>query len=934
MTSFFRKLGWLVERRSKEEQITAELQFHLDQETEEHQAAGMSAQEACSAARRELGNLGLVQEDTRATWSWTLLEQLVQDLRYGARTMLRNPAFTVLASLSLALGIGANTAIYSLMDALLMRSLPVPDPGSLVVLKWHITARKGTEGTVVHSASGYFDDDPNTRLTSPIFPFPAFEVLRKSSGPLSVLFAYHPAGKLNVLVGQQAEITGGEYVSGDYFRGLGIVPAAGRLVAGDDDRAGAPAVVVLSYGFAQRRFGDAAGAAGQTVSINNNPFTVIGVTPPGFFGVNPSKSPDLYLPLHADLVLDPEKDATSIGRYQGEHYYWMEMMGRLRPGVTRAQAEAGLSSVFHAWVAATATTDLERKNLPRLLLQDGGRGVDRLRRSYSQTLGILLAIVGLILAIACANIANLLLARSEARRREMAVRLSIGAGRWRVIRQLLTESILLALLGGGAGVLVAAWGIRFLTNVLFAGSEPFALQPELNSGVLAAALFLTVGTGLLFGLAPALRTARVDPMPVLKESRGGGPRSGAQPRFGLGRMLVVSQMAICLLLLVGAGLFVRTLSNLHSLDVGFDRNNVLLFKVNARQAGHRDPEILSFYSYLKTRLATIPGVRSATMANSPLIGAGAWGWAVVPLGQQRPENAPTGHGSGFSRSSTRVLGVASGFFSAMRIPLVAGREFDERDRKDTPPVAIVNEAWAKVNLSGANPVGQSVISFGLDKTKQRQMEIVGLARNARYDDLTGDFPAVVYLPFEQAPDRLVDEMTYFLRTAGNPSGVAGAAREIVHQADVRLPVKALSTQIAQIEREMAPETLFARLCTAFAMLSLAIACVGLYGTTSYNVARRAGEIGIRMALGARRETVIWMVLRDVLMLAIVGLAFGLPAALGTSQLIESLLFGVKPGDPWALAAAIAVLLTAAVAAAYIPARKASKTDPMATLRHE
>jgi macrolide transport system ATP-binding/permease protein len=356
--------------------------------------------------------------------------------------------------------------------------------------------------------------------------------------------------------------------------------------------------------------------------------------------------------------------------------------------------------------------------------------------------------VGLILAIACANIANLLLARSEARRREMAVRLSIGAGRWRVIRQLLAESLLLALLGGGAGILVALWGMRFLTRVLFAGSEPFALQPELNSGVLTAALLLTVVTGLLFGLAPALRATRVDPMPVLKESQTGGPRAGARLRFGLSRMLVVSQLALCLLLLVGANLFVRTLANLRSLDMGFDREQILLFKVNARQAGHRDQEIPSFYNDLEKRLAAIPGVRSATMANSPLIGAGVWGWEVVPLGQPRPEHAPTGHGSGFARLATHVLGVAPGFFSTMRIPLLGGREFTELDREGTAPVAIVNQAWAKVNFGSRNPVGQSVISFG-SHGKPRQMEIVGLARNARYDDPTGNFPAIVYLPLAQ-----------------------------------------------------------------------------------------------------------------------------------------------------------------------------------------
>lgn len=933
MISFFRKLGWLTRRRSKEDQLTAELQFHLEEETEERQEAGLSEQDALWAARRELGNLGLVRDDTRAAWSWTLVEQLGQDLRYGARTMLRNPAFTLLAALSLALGIGANTAIYSFMDALLMRSLPVADTGSLVVLKWHFIGKKSTDETVLHNLTGDIYDDPKTGSTSPDFPFPAFELLRKRHEVLSVLLAYRPARKLNVIAQGQAEVTNGEYVSGNYFRGLGVVPAAGRMIAAEDDRPSAPGVVALSYGFARMRFGDAASAVGHTVLINNAPFTAVGVAPPDFFGVDPSKAPEFYLPFHADLLLPNPQGGPGPGRYRDEHYYWTEMMGRLRPGVTLVQAQTALASAFDVWVATTATSERERRNLPKFLLQEGAAGLDNLRRAYSEPLYILLAMVGLILAIACANIANLLLARATVRRREMAVRLSMGAGRWRVMRQMLTESLLLALLGGGAGILFAFSGIRFLTHVLATGSEPFPLRPELSSGVLAAASLLTVMTGLLFGLAPALQATRVDPMPVLKEGRSGGPRPHARLGFSLGRVLVISQMAICLLLLVGAGLFVRTLSNLQSLDVGFDRNNVLLFRVNARQAGHRDPEMRSFYSDLELRLAAIPGVRSVSMANSPLIGAGAWGWPVVPLGQAKPEHAPSGHGSGFDPKATRVLGVAPGFFSTMRIPLLAGRAFDARDRMGAPPVAIVNETWVKVNLAGGNPVGQSVISFR-PQMKPQQMEIVGLARNARYDDLTGAFPAVVYLPIDQNLDVPVDEMTFFLRTAGNPLGYASAVREIVHRADARIPVAGLSTQVAQIDREMAPQTLFARLCTAFAMLALAIACVGLYGTTSYGVARRTGEIGIRMALGAQRGNVVWMVLRDVLILAILGLAVSLPLAFGASKLIESLLFGIKPGDPRALAAAIAILLTAALAAGYLPARKASRVDPMTAVRDE
>jgi macrolide transport system ATP-binding/permease protein len=933
MSAFFRKLSWLMKRRSKEEQLDAELEFHLSEEAEELRQAGLAEEEARWAAWRELGNLAALREETRATWSWTLLEQLAQDLRYAARTILRNPAFNILAALSLALGIGANTAIYSFMDALLMRSLPVADPGALVVLKWHVTGKKSVDDSVLHNISGQIYDDPRTGSTSAVFPFPAFELLRKSSDVLSVVFAYRPARKLNVMVLGQVEVTSGEYVSGDYFRALGLVPAAGRLIIAADDRAGAPGVVVISYGFAQRRFGDAASAAGRAVLINNTPFTAIGVAPPGFFGVDPSKTPDLYLPLHADLLLNPEHGPGPTNRYLDEHYYWMEMMGRLRPGVTMAQAQAALASVFERWVTTTATNALERKNLPEFLLKEGAAGLDNLRRAYSQPLYILLAMVGLILAIACANIANLLLARATARRTEIAVRLSMGAGRWRLIRQLLTESLLLALVGGAAGILVAVWGIKFLTNVLAAGSETFTLHAELNSDVLAAASLLTVMTGLLFGLAPAVQATRMDPMPVLKETRAGGPRSRARLGFSLGRMLVVSQMAICLLLLVGAELFVRTLSNLQSLEVGFQRENILLFKLNARQAGHRDPEILSFYSDLEKRLAAIPGVRSASMANSPLIGEGAWGWPVVPLGKERPEKAPSGHGSGADRTATRVLGTGPRFFSTMHIPLLEGREFDERDRMRAPPVAIVNEAWVKVNLGGGNAMGQRVTSFGL-RMKPQEMEIIGLARNARYDDLTGDFPAIVYLPFEQNLDVPIDEMTFFLRTAGNPLGYASAVREIVHQADARIPVVGLSTQVAQIEREITPQTLFARLCTVFAMLALAIACVGLYGTTSYAVARRTGEIGIRMALGAQRGTVVWMVLRNVLILAVLGLAISLPAALGASKLIESLLFGVKPGDPRAIATAGAILLSAALVAGYLPARRASRIDPMTAVRHE
>ena len=673
---------------------------------------------------------------------------------------------------------------------------------------------------------------------------------------------------------------------------------------------------------------------GRPVLIDNVPFTAIGVAPPRFFGVDPAAAPDFYLPMHDELLLNPERDpGVNPGkRYLDEHYYWIEMMGRMRPGVTRPQAQAALGTVFEQWVATTATNGRERKNLPEFLLKNGAGGLDNLRREYSQPLYILLAMVGLILAIACANLANLLLARATARRREMAVRLSMGAGRWRVIRQLLTESFLLASIGGAVGMLFATWGIRVLVLLLASGEDRFTMHAELNWHVLAAAAVLTMITGLLFGLAPALQATGVDVIPALKETRA-GERPRARLRFSLSQMLVVSQIAISLLLMTGAGLFVRTLANMRSLEMGFQRQNVLVFKLDAREAGHHHPEMISFYSDLEKRFAAIPGVRGATLASSALIGDGAWAWPVVPLGKQPPEKAPTGRGFGIADTATHVLATGPGFFTTMQIPLLAGREFDEPDRLGSPPVAIVNEEWVKTNLEGRNPMGQRVVSLW-PGTKPLEMEIIGVAKNARYDDLTGNFPAIVYMPFEQNLNVPVEEMTFFLRVAGDPLAYASTVREIVHQADARIPVMNLRTQAAQIDEQMSLQVLFARLCTGFAVLALAIACVGLYGTMSYTVARRTGEIGIRMALGAQRRTVVWMVLRDVLILAAAGLAISVPAALGTAKFVESFLFGVRPNDPRALAAAVAILVSAALLAGYVPAREASRIDPMTALRHD
>jgi macrolide transport system ATP-binding/permease protein len=942
MMVFLRKLIWLFRRRTREKDLEEELRFHVEETTEELQLGSAPPDHAELAALRDLGNLSLVREDTRAAWTWSWLEQLGQDCRYALRGMRRNPLFTAMAALSLALGVGANTAIASFLDALLLRALPVPAPHRLAVLNWHNSFE---QDTVFHGGSGSVYDDPKFGHTARIFPYPAFEAFQKQQSVFSSLFAHLPTRNLDLQIGGDAEIAAGEFVSGEFFRGLELTPAAGRLLLPDDDRPGAPPVVVLSYGFSGAHFGSAGAAVGQSIVINNVPFVVVGVAPTGFDGVDPSFAAKFFIPVHGNVLVDPTRFARGGGRrYVNPNDYWIELMGRLRPGVSMRQAEAQLATVFHGWVETTAAKNAERAHLPGLHLTDGATGIDTLRRIYSDPFILLSIMVSLILAIACANIANLLLARAAARRREMAVRLGIGAGRARVLRQLLTESLVLSTLGGLLGVLVAIGGVRFLAVTLENNNGAFPLHPGLNGQVLAAAAAISAFTGLLFGFAPALEAARVDVMPSLR----GGPtdQPASRPRLlrlslsplSLSNVLITVQIALSALLLIGAGLFVRTLRNLQSVELGFSREQILLFKINARQAGHRDPELTMFYRDLQRSLASIPGVRSATVSNSPLVGEGTWASPVSPLGAPALDHPPDGHGSFPRDLNTHILTVGPNFFSTMQIPLLAGREFNERDNPGSPPVAIVNEAWAQANLGDRNPMGQQIVlqTNGI----RQQMEIVGVARNARYGDLKGAYPAVVYMAFWQNLYVPPEEATYALRAARSlskerdPLALASAVREIVRQADSRIPITGLKTQAAMIDQTMTGESMFARLCTGFAILALTIACVGLYGTVAHTVARRTNEIGVRMALGASRHQVVWLAMRQMAVVASIGLPVGVIAASALSRLVESLLFGVKPIDPPTIVIAIGTLLVAAGTAAYIPARRASRIEPIVALRHE
>ena len=918
MISLFRKVQWWLRRRHKEEELREELQFHLAEEMDERQADGVPADEAAWVARRDLGNVTLLREDARTLWSWVLLEQLAQDVRYGLRGMRKNLLFTGLAALSLALGIGANTAIYSFMDAILLRSLPVTDPASLVVVKWQ-SGPVNRDPFVMHSTDGSTYRN-RAGVIGAIFPFPAFDRLHDASASvLSTLFAHKPAGGVNVIIKGDAELVHGAYVSGDFFGGLAVVPAAGRLIVAADDRADAAAVAVLSLGYSRRRFGDAASAVGQAILINNVPFTVVGVTPSEFFGVDPAVAPSVYFPMRGtSLLLELEGQQA----FTDQTFYWVEMMGRLKPGVSLAQAQAALAGPFAQWVASTATNDRERANLPALVLEEGAAGLDSLRRQFSKPLYVLLAMVGLILAIACANTANLLLARSAARVREMSVRLSLGAGRWRIVRQLLTESVLLATLSGALGILLAVVAMRVLTRLLANGEEAYTLHSELNWHVLLVTLALSLLCGTVFGLAPALRATRPALMPLLKDrsvSQSGVRLRSA--RLSLTQLLVVAQIATSLLLLVAAGLFVRTLSNLQSVSLGFNRDNVLLFEVNAPQAGYPKPRVADFYADLRRRLSEVSGVRDVTLSHASLIRAGR-GHPIKVNGQ------PT--------KGTRVLWTGPRFFTTMQIPIVRGREIAENDRQGTLAVVVVSELFARTHFGDADPIGRRIEIGGSLEIggKPVVLEVVGVAANARYGGLKGDIPPVVYVAYQQVPAAQLGPMTYAMRTETDPLRSASAVRQIVHEADGRVPVTNVKTQAADIDQTINQEIVFARLCSAFAILALTIACVGLYATMAYAVARRTGEIGLRLALGAGRSAVIWMMLRDVCVLAAVGLAIGASAALAASRLIESFLFETKPNDPRAVALAAAILLISTLAAGYGPAWRASRVDPLTALRHE
>jgi predicted permease len=912
------RLRALFRKAEVERELDEELRFHLEKETEQNRARGMGPVEARRAALVSFGGVERVKEESRDVRGFRFFEELWQDLRYGARMLLKKPGFTVIAVLTLALGIGANTAIFSMVNEVLLKMLPVRHPEELVIFNW----RTGGQ-FIFGSMSGSITREPETGLrVGSSFSYPAFEQFRGSTKTLSDVFAFAPLGQLNVNVDGQAEVASGQLVSGGFYTGLGVQPAVGRVIALDDEQVSAEPVVVLSYRYWRSRFGLDPDVVGKTINVNGVPFNIIGVTPAQFYGgLEVGSSPDLTLPLMTEPRLNPGAPGKSETKEAWN--WWVQVMGRLKPGVSAEAVHAELEGVFQqgaleGWQAlppARRPPDYGPRESPELRVISGGQGLAYLRQDYEHPLRIMLIVVGLVLLIACANIANLLLTRAAARRQEIAVRLALGASRFRLIRQLLTESVLLAVVGGAVGWLLAWWAKDLLLMWHPSGSGQLQADLEMDWRVFGFTAAVALLTGILFGLAPALSATRVELTPVLKENSRGARGSLSR----LGKSLVVAQVAVSLLLLVGAGLFIRTLHNLQSVALGFNPENLLIFRVDPRPRGYKDEEVGRLCEQMIERFEAVPGVRSATLSEYALLTrSGRIGPAFVE------SRAP------LSRAENSVYQQRArwNYFEVMQIPLLAGRALTPQDDGRAPKVAVINQTMARKYFGDENPVGRR---FGFQPEKSGEIEVVGVVRDAKYQDPRNESPSVAYIPHTQQP---LGRVTFAVRTAGDAGQVVEAIREGVREVDKDLPVFAVKTQVELADEALGQERLFAWLTGVFGLLALLLASIGLYGVMSYAVAERTHEIGLRIALGASQGHILRKVIGQGTFLTITGIVIGLAAALALTRFITSYLFGVSAMDPSTFVA-IGVLLTViALAACYLPARRASKVDPMTALRYE
>ena len=903
-----RLLAW-TRRGRLDTELRDELAQHLAWKTEQLLAEGLPEAEARRRAAIEIGNVTRLREDTHDEWGFPRLESVLQDARYGLRQMRRAPMFTAIAVLSLTIGIGASAAVFSLADALMLRRLPVRDPGSLVVLKW-------TSGPVMPFSSLNGQGEQNVSgLASTSFAMVAFDEMRAATSGQMDLIGYADLYDVSVAADGRAEVANAHTVSGNYFDVLGIGAAAGRLLAAADDDPNASPAAVLTEGYWRRRFGRSEEVIGRQITVNGISFTVTGVTAPGFAGTGQvGDAPDVFIPLatRGRVLRGEESEADPA-------YWWVLMVGRLRNGVTAAQMQPTLDGVLKRTVAASKPA-LAAGDLPTMHLLDGSRGQVETRTGLRDPLKTMAVVVTIVLLVACANVANLLLARGRARARELSVRTAIGAARGRVIRQLFTEGALLALTGAMLGLVAARWISAALMPALIL--SPGATVPGLDWRVLGFVIVLAATCAIAFALAPAIRSSRVTLTAGLREASARGPR-----RVRLAGSLVVVQLALSMVLVVTAALLARSLWNLDRVPLGFDTSNLLVFKIDPTLNGYAPDRVRSLASGILDQLRAVPGVTGATFTSHRLLANNS----AIGVAANESESAPepgSREAPAFIRShSAWRLVTGSDFFPTLRIPIVRGRPFDDRDAANAPKVAVINRTLAQRLFQTDDAVGRR-FRLGIRSTSPLY-EVVGVAGDARYASVRDDVPPTVYLAAAQQP---LSTMTFEVRTAGDAAAVAGAAREAVRRVDDQVPLMGVRTMTDQVAESMRQERLFTRLAVLLGGVALALSAIGLYGLLAYGVALRVPEIGLRMALGAQPGEVRWMILKQSLGLAAIGLAAGAAGSLAGTRLVDTMLYQLPSRDPLTIAGAAVIMLVTCVLAGYLPARRAACVDPMVALR--
>lgn len=904
LRAFAARVRGVLRGRRHDGELDDEVQEHLQLLAEKFMVQGMTREEAAAAARRQFGNITLLEEDRRDLRTFLSIEVLWQDLRYGLRILRRTPITTAVAILSLALGIGANTAIFSLIDSVMLRMLPVQKPEELV------------QARIQNPESP--NDEPLGVFTNPLW-----EELRDHQDVFSGVFAWDST-PFDLAQGGAVQRADGMFVSGDYFRTLGVRPAAGRLLTASDDRRGCAGAAVLSYGFWQEHFGGVQSAIGSMISLDGHQFQIIGASQPGFYGTHIEIKFDVAIPICTAAQFDGTRS-----RLDHRSWWWLSVIGRTKPGITPAQLKARLQVFSPPVFSAVVPPNWDPKhqeNFRRrtLVTVPAGTGVSYLvRREFGEPLNILMAVVGLVLLIACANIASLMLARSAARHKEIAVRKALGAPRTRLIRQLLTECVLLSMIGAALGILFARWGSALLVRFISTKSNPLPvfLDLSLDWRVLSFTAAVAVCTGLLFGVLPAFRSTRVSLVSAMKGSQAADAEYGLRLRPG--KWIVASQVALSLVLLVVSGLFLRSLVKLVTMDIGFDRNNVLLVRADLQTAKVAPEQQPAMFDDIEGRLRALPGVVSASRSLLTPVSNRIWNDIL----QVDTPKAPTG-----DDALVNFNFISPGYFETLRTPLLAGRYFNDSDTKTSAKVAIINEAVARKFFPNSNPVGKFFRIQPEPGKAAAPIEVVGLVKNAKYDSLREDNSVTAHFPITQVPEH-AEVQSFELRTAMRPSTLIAQVQDAVAQVSKVIPLE-FTTLAQQVDDSLMQERLLATLSTFFGGLALLLAMIGLYGALSYLVTQRQVEFGIRMALGAPQTSILGLVMRDVALVLASGVAAGIGLSLATVGLLQKMLFGLAARDSVTMLAAIGVLSAVAFCAAYLPARRAMRIDPMVALRYE